>query len=397
MEKYIKKFINYEQEKMKKLVQELAKLDFEGKATSYQKSMKEKYQKELIISDNFIKMYMIQPEKWPLLSEIFNDFDVLSKEISQVNNLNSKEQMALIFHIIKKNLATNLLQKDTTVIDLWDLLKHNFKTITKAELENLIETGEFRTLLEQDINTLTNKEQAIREELDLFIDNYNIDINNIIKDHRLINEHYLSKQETYTMADILITINALKHLKISNDLCASIELNLTQKLAKRTKKEATKSVIIKSNIHKTKTKTYNEIQAELSNYFDFDTNSPTKYLELDDIIYCISLLIELGQSKEELYTFIKTVDIANNCYKINLITKYISLYDKLKFYEESCAYQRQLKNLEDLFQELFLLNNEDYFYAKSYFEEEFNQILKYLPRNSIYEIEKARELIRTKK
>ena len=53
--------------------------------------------------------------------------------------------------------------------------------------------------------------------------------------------------------------------------------------------------------------------------------------------------------------------------------------------------------LDDLFSELFLLEEADYIYGKKYFEEEFNQILKYLPRNSNYEIEQAKELLKKKK
>ena len=120
-------------------------------------------------------------------------------------------------------------------------------------------------------------------------------------------------------------------------------------------------------------------------------------MSLNEIIHCITLLNELGAHKEQLYTFIKTATISNNQYEINPINLYNEQYYRLDYYKEKLGLHEEFENLQDLYQELFLLGGEDYEFGKQLFTEDLNKYMKTIPSNSDYEIEIAKKLSKIRK
>lgn len=101
-----------------------------------------------------------------------------------------------------------------------------------------------------------------------------LDMNTLVQSHKKFKKYYLDKQQDYTRADIIKTMEALYDLGIEQHLCAGIEIMLRKELEKREKGCPNKIILKKENLKETSVsnlksdKEYKTILKQIKMYYD---------------------------------------------------------------------------------------------------------------------------------
>ncbi len=269
--------------------------------------------------------------------QVFVDFNLLPKILCKIS-LKPKEKFEIIIYFLR------ISKKD--IIKTFD--KEDISTITKA------------------LNTGINTEN--------FIKNYNI-----------LSEYYNKDNDNLKKEDIEKIKEALIELGIDKKLSYNIYSDFLKKInqKKYSDKVSTISYEIEKDRKLKEQERYNMIK-ELENYFDFRNMKCIRFLSMSEVLYVISILKKLKYDDETIRNF-----IIINEYQLNMsnpITRYVQLYDKLKYYVEKYGLLDEFKELNDYFNELFISDDNDYSFYKSCLDKQLDYILSLIPRNYDYEL-----------
>ncbi len=343
-----------------------------------------------------IRLFSVEKEDWEEYSELYYDFEGLSRYLIK-SPLNTREKFMVILHLIQKNIATGIFQKEIQVFDPRKNKEYEFTSLTKQQVENLWLQKEYTKLQQADNYILTDKQKRIKSELYEYATECKIDASDIILNHSKIQGHYLDKIETYDMDDIDTIVDTLKDMKVNGNLCENIKNMLIKQLEKRTKRNGIGNYTsfrvspISTVMPK---KEYYALKKEVQEY---ENAMNENYMSVSDSIHLVYLLQQLNYKENEIKDILKKIDKKNkqqNFDKINPIVQYNDLYNKLKFYSDKGYGIEKLKELEGYFQEIFIVNDEEYATYKGWLAETLQTTLEIIPNDYEYELQEAATYIK---
>lgn len=389
MNQATKKFIQYletERELIKKDInvmcshyQSLKKI-FKDKIYSIKELKDLQEEVEKLIS--FLKL-----EKEEVFDEkiIFFYYSFLSKYLEKCP-LSAKEKVSVLMEVIAKNA---FCFSDTSAIHIildLNVLKEVYASeMNSVQFDNWIKTIDVLAIAEKKNKDLSKEEliikKKIREAEKITIKKSN----QIILMHKTIKRHYLDKSDSFTDKDILFVKVALSYLEVSPKIQALTIKCLKKELESRSVSERKSSC--DSNLYYD----YNALAKEINEVVDFENMFPKRFLRMEEIAYCLSLLIKMNVSKEQQNLFLKNCEMLQG--REHPIVQYLDNYEKLKYYEESVGLQKEIGYLEDYFQESMLCSEEDYLFWVDSLKEELKQIRHWIPKNYTYEEEQAKKIL----
>ncbi len=324
-------------------------------------------------------------------NEIFQDFENFSGVLS-ISPLNLREQFQLIEELLAQNIANGLLEKNALITDIRDFEQYPFQTMSKEEALQMVCDG--AGIFSQE-KSLSKEERAKLQEVSTFLMKSQRQSQVFVKSHRVLQENYFQKRETYEAEDIEKIIASLQELKIASDLVDGIHYLLQSRFGKRKKaKEAKKLVFAPSSTSSRSlltNKEYHELQKELEKYYSFTEKQPIRALSLSEKVHCTNLLWQMGLKEEEIKRILKQIDRKTAQEEYHPLAKYTELYSKISYYETKNGSQESRQRLEECLQEMMFASPEDYAIWKEIAQEEMQNLIHWMPRDQEYEIQQAKQ------
>lgn len=394
MNKAIIKFINYLQDESEKLQKEVY-----IRTSNFKKAYIPFIEHALLkksANDNIIRLLSLPKDKWPLYNEIFNDFKELS-QILESAPLSMNEKTTILFTFFERNIASHVLETNAQAFDQKAIKNYKFKTMTSEEVIKIMRSEKYSYLISTPDEELNEEDLITKKDINDFVNKNIIDVSDIIKNNRSINDHYLSIKESYTEKNIKEIIKTLQNMKVVEGIIEAIQIVLTKKLSKRQNSQKTNSF---DNLKPQKDKEssrkylsdkeYKQLKKELALYYNLYNSKIHYSLSYSEMIYCVSLLVKLGESKDTINQFVMNAE--KICIAEHPITKYFQYYDKLKYYSKDTSSTERLNEIDEYFKEIFICSDEDYVFWKNNIATILNYEVKHLPFSSEYEIELSKKL-----
>ncbi len=346
---------------------------------------------KIVIAKNFQEIFSTSKGEWSKHRILCKDFDILSDLLLQ-SPLNTRECTAIVFLLVEKNLIGKILDGSSIIIDYPMIENHHFRTLSKEELEDKVMIYHLLVgdLEKEDIGW--SQEQY--DEFYHFAMKQVVDISDVQKYHKDIKEHYFDRIDDYKQNDIEIVLEALLKLKVREELVTAIRYTLESKMNRRLSKglENTFSV----NTYHVRNECSDAL-LRLEETVDLKELMPRKFLSQEQTLEIVVLMLKAKINREQIQIFLKNLEIKNVMKKVNPVTQYLALYDKLKFYELRLVLVEELKSLEDYFQMLGIANDEEYSFWKKCLEEELTNYLKAIPGSFDYEFEEGKKRLKKEK
>ena len=372
----VKKFIVFLEDYSKSLMKNI----IENSMTSVLPFSKQKVRevaKDVVEITNLIRILEIPEEEWEMHCELFQDYDILSKYLKKAP-MRDYEKMEIIFFLIRRNLSIGILKEGTRVIDSREIDKKEFQTIEKEKLKEMTMNEQFRKLLLTEYKDLSESERQVKKEVLTFVDEKSIDFEDVVKKYKRIKECYFDKKDNYSKEDIDCMISILKDWKLDNEICENICFLLKKKIKQKTEWRFTPvPVEQKKTIHYVTDKEYKKIRKELNSYFDFYSMREKRILTFYEILYCLSLMIKLGNDQNQIKAFLLKV------------MKYpYNLHEQLRFY----GHLELAVEMEEILCELAVCKEEDCSFWHDLLVQKQKEALQILPNDYSYELNKAKTL-----
>lgn len=334
-------------------------------------------------------------EEWPNHGELFIDFDIVSDLLAKAH-FTARESMEIIFTFLEKNIASGITNVEASGFDAKKINEYHFKTISPKEVEDMIRADTYRVFMNRKDEELTEKEKAQKQELEEFTKAFPLDLEEYASIHKILEEHYFNKKDSYTKEDIEAFIFSLKDMKVDPKLCDAISIILLKPLTKKAKKLVEPPKFIKKEespvANALNKKEYNLLYHELKKYYNPDIKKTNGYLKIEEIIYCIYLLKKMNFQEESIKQFLTIALKENKKYQLNPIALYIELYNKLNYYAKKVNIEESLLTINSILKEMMITDDISYGEWKSLLEEELNTCLSKLPNTYEYELKEAEAL-----
>lgn len=328
---------------------------------------------------NVLRILQIDPSNWDMCGEIFVEFDLLSELLIETK-LNMKEQAEIIEYLISKNLAAGVANAKVDYFDIRKLNDFEFKNITYQQAEEFLKTDGYRRLSEKEKKTELETNAFI--ELQNFINQNMEQRNDITTIHKTIEEDYFNHKDSLTEENITSYIDQLKKLKLSDEVATSLRIFLMKKIKKekptlqlKTIKNLKKDVILSK-------KQYYELESRLKEMLDLDTMTFKREIYSDELQNLFQIMIQLKYDKETIYEVARKYEKMNQ--QKNAIVLYLEVIDQLRDYIS----EEEVHNLEEIFQETFICNSEDYIEWKNMLKENLLDQINQIPKDHILKLVK---------
>jgi len=328
---------------------------------------------------NVLRILQIDPSSWNMCGEIFVEFDLLSELLIETK-LNMKEQAEIIEYLISKNLAAGVANAKVDYFDIRKLNDFEFKNITYQQAEEFLKTDGYRRLSEKEKKTELETNAFI--ELQNFINQNMEQRNDITTIHKTIEEDYFNHKDSLTEENITSYIDQLKKLKLSDEVATSLRIFLMKKIKKekptlqlKTIKNLKKDVILSK-------KQYYELESRLKEMLDLDTMTFKREIYSDELQNLFQIMIQLKYDKETIYEVARKYEKMNQ--QKNAIVLYLEVIDQLRDYIS----EEEVHNLEEIFQETFICNSEDYIEWKNMLKENLLDQINQIPKDHILKLVK---------
>lgn len=328
---------------------------------------------------NVLRILQIDPSSWNMCGEIFVEFDLLSELLIETK-LNMKEQAEIIEYLISKNLAAGVANAKVDYFDIRKLNDFEFKNITYQQAEEFLKTDGYRRLSEKEKKTELETNAFI--ELQNFINQNMEQRNDITTIHKTIEEDYFNHKDSLTEENITSYIDQLKKLKLSDEVATSLRIFLMKKIKKekptlqlKTIKNLKKDVILSK-------KQYYELESKLKEMLDLDTMTFKREIYSDELQNLFQIMIQLKYDKETIYEVARKYEKMNQ--QKNAIVLYLEVIDQLRDYIS----EEEVHNLEEIFQETFICNSEDYIEWKNMVKENLLDQINQIPKDHILKLVK---------
>ena len=380
MNKSIKKFILFLENKRDELYSELEKVGKKFLISFYKehpelKSQNEKTTKILkkqedfkIIQekieeiDHFLSLHYFFKE-FNEFSLMFNDFNKLSK-ILEDSDLSSKDKTNVILYYVKNNIKSySLNEKDFVISSMHDEISK------MLDNDNILS----QIILKEEKKLTKDEELLIDEKADYLEQMKHIEVKKMSEPIMSIKENYFDKKGDLNNENIEIILKSLNELGITEKVLESVREWLSKKLNSKTPvKEYT---TFKTNNESKKIendavslKEEKEYRKELKILFNFDKMETVKKdLTFDEIIRCAALALYFGYEKSKIKMFF---------FKMGVRPFYTEEYDDLtEIYDKFKGQIEFYKDKYDLYEEIEMLD-EIVSYLKENYDEYWNKELK---------------------
>ena len=363
----------------------------ETKTVKYTEALKQ-LDKEYTIVNNFIHL---MEELNQDTGKIFLDFNVLSKLLEKAK-LNAKECTYIIFTMVQKNIKAHVLEEDTIFVDINDVNNYRFKTMSKKEACSLILDKEIRNLSLQ-----AEMDPSLKEKIDeilSFSEKHAPNINHFRQNNAIIQSSYFEKINTFDEQDIKKILQSLKNMKVSENILKYVEITLKKNYQKRQEAKKEKTIILKKETPK-KTllsdKEYKTLRKKLGKYYNLYHNKLLKELTNEEMLYCLSLLYQLGVEESDIDNFLLRYRYTTPPKRSeNSIIDFLSQFEKVNYYQEDEKIKEIKHNLLEYMSDIFVVDDEEYLFIKEEIEEEMNKFYYLLKGNYDYEKRIAKKLIK---
>lgn len=333
-------------------------------------------------------------------SKLIFDEPALIAPYAEDKSLTTREFSKLVFYIIERNILSGLLtgKKYSDIFEKSSLFELRDRILEDKDSINDIVTNKSVFDIHCAVfkgTTMVPQNEGVLNRITLS-NNPNYSIAELQHFHLLIKEHYLDKKDSYEESDIAIVIKALYDLSFSENICREIGNYLLFELEKRNNKKAEKKQYIPAYEplpRKTNTlskKEYNLLYRELLTYFDFNNMQPIKYLNLDEIIYCLHILIKLKMRDNVINSFLRIINKYNRSQ--NPLALYTSLYNKLNTYQNNPEFKNKMTDIASYIKEMYISSDEEYIEWKELLSEELASILELCSEDYTYELNEAQKL-----
>lgn len=359
---------------------------------------------KVVIAKNLIYYFQTTRED---IGIVFNEFSFFSTYLLQ-SSLNIEEQMKMICEVCKRNCSLYHPESSILLYDLKKVRKFRFSNMNEKEAALLWFDSIFPNIFDYNATMLTDESMKTKKALIHSPNLFTFNDQDILDNCNIIKTCYLDKMNCYTKQDVDKIIRALMNLKINKELCQKIRNFLFQEINQRLdqdkleniqdkkkispifKKEEWEQVLNRNRVN------YKEVYSELKDVVDLSDMTTKCSLSLEQSIYYTSLLLSIKVKFPDIQKFLKNVEIENNGTRSHPITLYLELYDKLKYYAGKLVLLENLKLLEDYFQEMWIVSDEEYGFWKSNFEQELNNYIREIPGSFDYEFKEARKKLERK-
>lgn len=337
--------------------------------------------------------FMLTDEDIPENNQIFLDFETLSKELV-LSNIRRKEMIDVLMIAVENNLkilkqfnyensGAFLIEESPYICQLFDFsaIKDGFKE------EGLFDVEFFDELLDDVLNDRFKKD--FKESYDTFF---------------RMKEIYSKGIENMTEEDINYVIEGLKKYGTTDELIEIFKWVWNEQKKKQENKineNTTKSVNIASkktvsseskNKKSLNEKEYKKMVSEVKSTVE-EIKNKTCELSYEEIIEFGKKLMLTGYCDEQnAILLMNQAGLKEKEVKENPVLDYISMYNKLRFYEHKEFIYEELENIEECIKSMMICSDEDYTAYKEMIEEEMLKIREKL----FYKDEYERNLIKVK-
>ena len=321
--------------------------------------------------------------------EALANFSFLSKVIME-SPLKNRERVKILFYIMQQNIEAGMILETQIPYTTEEVNSYDFKYINKDEALKFLKSEECVKLYHTSDELLSEEQRLIKRELLDFISSLPPKIDNIIEAHKIVNDSYFSKIDSFESDDINIIISAIKIMDVSDELVDLVFDILNVDLRKRLKKK--EDYVYVSKLDNVKyvisDKERNVLSRELRKYFNFYKMEPFKILSFDEQIYCVSLMLKLDMEDSLIRDFLRITSKSQK--DLNVFSLFNQLYNKLKYYDSNVIIKNALDNMLSIFSQIFIVDSDEYVEWKEMFDTELKLALQEIPKGYEYELSLAK-------
>lgn len=274
---------------------------------------------------------------------IFDNFAFLSSLLEE-KGLSDKDVFNIINYVLRRNIGAAILD-DEVMVQPADFSLDNFNT-NIFSLQNIKEYGKDATYFESYIRMQKQRiacetyEPNTKEGL---YDRDLTELENLKKQHTIMHNGYLTKEETFTEYEMVGICAALLHLGLSLEVtkkyCRYMKVVLDKRLEKEAapvKQKLQEPIRIVQPVQEVKPINRRLIKKtfkELETYFDFFNMEPIRPLTYDEIILCLAKLKQTDVTEGLLNEFISKIDRYNA--QTDPVLHASNILRRLKAYQET--------------------------------------------------------------
>lgn len=336
----------------------------------------------------------------------------LLSELLEVYQFNAKECDEVVSYMVASNIDILVKTNPNLVNDKVYFFNHEEASRINQgkvnEAMNFLKSGEYNYLIGKRKNnqSLTEEEEQKLNRLEPLIKKLQSpEQSRLLLSLRKLKEYYLVDNPK----QIKVIIKCLTYLEVQEPILSQIQRALEKKQNRFVESTPALEPKVDGNetdvsstveqvecvidpldevvIHSDRAKKL--IRKELSKYFNFEEMKPIRVLRMEEQIYCVSLLLKLGEKE----TIRKFLNYSYEEIKKQGATVYFDhLLPKLRYYEED--YHLPVSLIIDYISEMVhAVDEQEYETYKSWIETEVNGLEYKLPDNYDYEIERALQLL----
>ena len=276
---------------------------------------------------------------------IFDNFTFLSSLLEE-KGLSDKDVFNIINYILRRNIGAAILD-DEVIVQPADFSLDNFNT-NIFSLQNIKEYGKDATYFESYIRMQKQRmacETYKPNTKEGLYDRDLTELENLKKQHTIMHNGYLTKEETFTEYEMVGICAALLHLGLSLDVtkkyCRYMKVVLDKRIAKeeQAKKQAEsiypvdKVVPMIPEIKPINRRLIKKTFKELETYFDFFNMEPIRPLTYDEMILCLAKLSKTDVTEGLMNEFITKMDRYNA--QTDPVLHASNILRRLKAYQET--------------------------------------------------------------
>lgn len=323
---------------------------------------------------------------------IYQRFSFLVTHLENVS-FNATDKANIIFYIIEKN-NYSYNQEKNMVHNIIDINK--FKEFFAPEMDimqfaQVMKKIDFFRIGNASEDTLSSQERIIKDAIIKAIEATKERDQLFMKLHDLIQEHYLSKQDSFNATDLKYINFALQKLLNNSSICAiiirSLEKSLEKRILNQKKKDAPKILKKENNYN------YKALEKEVSEVIELKDMYPKRPLSLKEKIYYLSILTRMNVNKEERFQFLRNCEMLKK--EIVELEEYQNILNRLRYYEESVGLQSEVQSIEECLTEMKKTNlqTEEYLMWEEILKDILKKIEHWIPKNYEYEEEQVKLLL----
>lgn len=340
---------------------------------------------------------MLKEENLPA----FVEFKQMRKIFKYIG-LNPNSQLTIFGIIVKNNAMMNTGDNCHVYLpDTEAILNHHYEHITTEEVFNLLNDGSIEEFL-RDKNPQNPLGQ--KEVLDCLSATL-IDRTDCQKACLKIDEVLSKEAEDTTEEDFQILIENMEYLSFGDLAYRIIKKINRYKNSLNKGAPSDEEPENKESEHKEreipvplKQKNINQTLREINKYYNLDTKELKDLLSMNQIIYILSLMYSISMESSIIESFLRSA--MREFKNLHPYAIYNQAYDKFVYLgQENLEIQEHLDMIEYILSEtsIFICSKEKYIETKRLIEEEINAIMQIINGNYSYEIESAKNLIKSNK